>query len=138
MPHSFRLLAALLIGASGFFVMLSMGGLNWAYDWPFLLAATIGAAGSGYFCAEFFGHTGQKGIGAFLLGACIATLAGAALAGFGLGLIIEMTPAGAILGPMVVGHALVSSPPVLVVWLASMTLAQVLLALTRPKPLLPS
>lgn len=133
-----RPLAALLIGASGFFVMLTMVGSDLTYDWPLLLAATVGAGGTGYLFADCFGQTGRKGIGQFLLGACLSTFTGAAVAGLGLGLTLGMTPAGVILGPMAVGQALLTSPPVLAVWLASMTLTQAILVLTRRKPLLPS
>ena len=138
MQPSFRLASAGLIGLSGTSVMLAMLWPNLRGDWPFLLAASLGASGAGYLFADCFGLPGRKGVGLCLLGALLSTFTGAALAGFGLGLCLALTPAGLIFGPMAVGQALLTSPQVLLTWGISMGLAQLLLVQVRDRHFLPS
>jgi hypothetical protein len=138
MPFSHRLLAAALIGCSGLSVMLAMGWPYWTGDWPFLLAAGASAAVLGYGFADCFGQPGRHGLGLGLIGALLTTLCGAALAGFGLGLVMGPTLAGAIFGPMAVGQALLTSPAALVTWIVSMALAHLLMGQVRSRHLMPS
>jgi hypothetical protein len=137
MPFSHRLLAAILIGCSGLSVMLAMGWPHWHINWPFFIAAAIGAGGAGYLFADCFGAPGRRGLALGVLGAFLTTTTGAAVAGLGLGLVLAITPVGLILGPMAVGQALLTSPAALVTWIVSMALAHLLMGQVRSRHLIP-
>jgi hypothetical protein len=138
MPSSHRLLTAALIGCSGLSVMLAMSWPHWTGGWPFFLAAAVSAAVAGYVFAGCFGRPGRGGWTLALLGALLTTLCGAALAGFGLGLAMDLTPVGIVFGPMAVGQALLTSPTALLTWVGSMSLAQLLMGQVRSRHLMPS
>lgn len=131
MPAFHRLAAAALIGTSGTLVMLAMLWPQWRSDWPFLIAAAIGAGSMGYLFADCFGQSGRRGLGLCVLGALLTTLCGAAVAGLGLGLVLGPTPIGVIVGPMAVGQALVTSPSALAIWIGTMAMAHALIGLVR-------
>ncbi|CAN1573798.1 hypothetical protein MCELHM10_03505 [Paracoccaceae bacterium] len=138
MPIPHRLVAALLIGSSGTLVMLSMLGTRWGGDWPFVIAAAIGAGASGFLYADCLGLPGRRGLGLCLLGAILTTVTGAAVAGLGLGIVVAMTPAGLFFGPMAVAQALLTSLPVLVTWIVTMTAAHLVMGQIRTRHLMPS
>lgn len=133
MPIAHRLAAAALIGTSGTLVVLSM--LN---EWPFVVAAALGAIASGYLFASWFGMPGWQGVGFCVLGAFLTTTTGAALAGLGLGLVIAMNPAGLLFGPMAVGQALLTSPLTLLTWIGSMAVAHLMMRQVRTPLPIPS
>lgn len=118
--------------------MFSMLGAFWPVDWPFLLAAAIGASSTGYLFAGCFGHSGSQGIGLCVLGAVLTTISGAAVAGLGLGLVLAQTPAGLIMGPIAVAQALVTSPVAALTWAGSMVLAHLAMRGVRSGLTLPS
>ncbi len=136
MPAFHRLAAAALIGTSGTLVMLAMLWPRWHQDWPFLIAATLGASLSGWCLADCFGK--GRGLGLFLVGAVVATLLGAALAGLGLGLIFGAGLEGMMIGPAAVGQALITQPHVLITWGLCMAASQLVLSALQSRHLMPS
>lgn len=138
MPEFHRTVCALLIGASGATVMISMSAPHWNADWPLIFAATLGAGGAGYLYADLFGLSGRRGLGFWVLGVLLATFTGAAAAGLGLGLVLAQTPIGVIFGPMAVAQALLTSPVTLMAWIFTMAFAQWIMGQIRFGRLLPS
>lgn len=139
MPHFLRLAAAALIGTSGTVVMIAMLGRFWFLDWPFVLAACIGAGLSGFAWGDLFGWPGGRGVWLAVTGAGLATATGAALAGLGLGVVAGAPFAGAVMGPVAVGQALVTQLLPFLVWVLSLGFAHLALSwLRRVQLLLPS
>lgn len=138
MSASLRPAAAALIGLSGTLGMLSMVPPLWGDGWPFILAAATGASCMGYVFADCFGHSGRRGLALCLAGALMTTVFGAAVAGLCLGLVAALAPVGLIIGPLVVGQALLTSPPTLAIWVGTMTLAHLMMGLLRTRHLIPS
>ena len=136
MPAFHRLAAAALIGTSGILVMLAMLWPHWHQDWPFLIAATLGAALAGWFLADCFGK--GRSLGLVLVGAILTTLLGAALAGLGLGLVFGAGLEGMMIGPAAVGQALLTQPHVLITWGLSMAASQLALSSLQSRHLMPS
>ena len=136
MPTSHRLAAAALIGTSGTLVMLAMLWPHWHQDWPFLIAATLGASLAGWCLADCFGK--GRSLGLVLVGAVVATLLGAALAGLGLGLIFGAGLEGMVIGPAAVGQALLTQPHVLITWGLCMATSHLALSALQNSHLIPS
>jgi hypothetical protein len=113
-----------MVGTSGAAVMAAIGiaeggggRLLWP-DLPFIACAFAGATAAGLVLAPFFGRGALRAV----LGAVVATLAGAGLGGAA-ALGLEDPFAGLFLGPMFVVAWILSSPSVAAAWIATMALA---------------
>lgn len=129
-----RLLPAAATALSGGAVMLAMLGTIEGNILGFIVPAIGGAFMSGLACARLFRHSGAQGLVFAALGAVAATLLGAAIAGFGLGLFIGPTIAGAWIAPYAVASAILTQPAVLLTWAMSMTLTSLLFRRMAPAP----
>ena len=127
MPHRHRAFSAILVSVSGLAVILAMGASFRNYDLALILAAGSGALVGGAVCAGLFGQPGRAGVALAALGAVLATLIGAALAGLGFGLVVGPTLAGLLYGPIAVAQAIATMPMVLVTWGATMAAAHLAL-----------
>ena len=138
MSFAHRLATAALIGTSGTMVMLAMLRTHWLAEWPFVLAAAIGASSMGFIFADCYGNPGRRGLGLCVFGALLTTFFGAAVAGLALGLAVAFTPAGLFFGPMAVGQALLTSPLTIATWIGTMAAAHLVMKQVRTRHLMPS
>ncbi|MGL4238045.1 hypothetical protein [Tabrizicola sp.] len=138
MPTSHRALAAGLCAVSGLAVIFAMGAQLRISDLNIILPAACGALIGGAICADLFGLPGRFGLALTAIGAVLATLIGSALAGAAYGIWEGPTLIGIIYGPATVGHAILTTPAVLLAWAATMAGAHLAMR-TRPiRPLMPS
>jgi hypothetical protein len=98
-----------------------------------VMSAGGGAFIAGLVGASLFGRADRQGALMACAGAIFTTALGAAIAGLGIGLMIG-DPAVALLALQFVGQAILSSPGVLVVWIATMVGAHSVMSLLRRKP----
>lgn len=131
MPATHRLLAASLTAVAGAAVMVAISLPTQPLNPMFVLAAAAGAFLAGLASARFFGHPGRNG---HLMGAAAAvltTLAGAGIAGFGIGLIGGFPLQGALVAAAFVAAQVATTPHALVVWLIAMTAVHLVMLTLR-------
>jgi hypothetical protein len=138
MPFRHRAFGAVLVSVSGLAVIFAMGASLRGNDLGLILSAGGGALIGGTLCAGLFGQPGQRGLALAALGAVLATLIGAAVAGLGFGLVVGPTLAGILYGPLTVAHAIATMPVVLLAWTATMVGAHLTLGALSDGSGLPS
>jgi hypothetical protein len=138
MPLTRRLLVAAATALAWALVMLAMLWPVFVDTLPLALFAGAGAFLSGLVFAPLFGQPDWRGIALAVFGSVAATLLGAGLGGFAVGMLGGPTIAGLWPGPIVVAQAIAMTPGVLVAWVTTMTAVH-LVALRAHQPrLLPS
>ena len=134
MPPTHRLAAATLTALAGAVVMAAISFPTYPQDPVLTLWAAAGAFLAGLAAARFFGQSGRSGHLTAAAAAILTTLAGAGLAGFGIGLINGFPLQGVLVAAGFVASQVATSSALLV-WLIAMTAVHlVMLTLRKSAP----
>ncbi len=126
-----RLFAATLIAMSGASVMVAIS--PHFIEAELVLSAACGAFVAGIIGAPLFGQDTGQGMISAAIGAIFTTVAGAAIAGLGLGLVTAEIMV-VFVAPMVVAASIAAQPHTLLVWITTMAGAHLVMWFLRSRP----